>query len=170
MAWPNIVSATVIKRTEKKRVGESTRRRTHGTLSFAEKRWQPSRGGSVRNTAWIEHVYGTMRERLASRTRTGRHAAHRVHALETGMDVLGCTSHRCVAHHEVRSVRHDGFPWTPAMASGFTDPIWSVGEVLTFTVAPAPWVEPNRRGRPRFRPLPDPTVPRRPRGRPRTLT
>ncbi|HJT56223.1 MAG TPA: hypothetical protein VJ761_07000, partial [Ktedonobacteraceae bacterium] len=57
----------------------------------------------------------------------------------------------------------------PAMASGLTDHIWSIGEVLTRKIAPAPWVEPKRRGRPRSRPLPDPTVPRRPRGRPRKL-
>ncbi|GHO47727.1 hypothetical protein KSX_85140 [Ktedonospora formicarum] len=169
MPWPDIVIATVIKRTEKKRVVEITRRMTQGLLSSAEKLLQQSRGGTVLNTAFIERFNGTMRERLASLTRKCRHAAHRVHALETGMYLLGCTYNLCFAHHELSSAKHFGFPCTPAMASGLTNHIWGIGEVLTFKIAPAPWVEPKRRGRPRSRPLPDPTVPKRPRGRPRKL-
>ncbi len=167
--WPQIVIATVIKRTEKKRVVEITRRMTQGALSSAEKLLQRSRGGTVLNTAFIERLNGTMRERLASLTRTCRHAAHRLHALETGMYLLGCTYNVCFAHHELSSAKHFGFPCTPAMASGITDHLWSIGELLTFHIAPTPWVEPKRRGRPRSRPLPDPLVPKRPRGRPRKV-
>src|SRR6266487_24259 len=36
---------------------------------------------------------------------------------------------------------------TPAMASDLTDHIWSMREVLTYRIAPPPWVEPSRRGR-----------------------
>lgn len=169
VAWPNIVIATVIKRTEQKRVVEITRRMTQGVLSSAEKLLQQSRGGTVLNTAFIERLNGTMRERLASLTRKCRHAAHRLQGLETGMYLIGCTYNLCFPHHELSSAKHFGFPCTPAMASGFTDHIWSIGEVLTSKIAPAPWVEPKRRGRPRSRPLPDPTVPKRERGRPRKL-
>jgi transposase-like protein/IS1 family transposase len=167
VAWPEIMIATVIKRTENKRVVEITRRMTQGLLSSAEKLLQQSRGGTVLNTAFIERLNGTMRERLASLTRKCRHAAHRLQGLETGMYLIGCTSNLCFPHHELSSAKHFGFPCTPAMASGLTDHIWSVGEVLTFKIAPAPWVEPKRRGRPRSRSLPDPTVPKRPLGRPR---
>src|SRR6266436_2650920 len=37
---------------------------------------------------------------------------------------------------------------TPAMASGLTDHIWRISELLNYRVAPAPWVAPKRRGRP----------------------
>ncbi len=37
---------------------------------------------------------------------------------------------------------------TPAMASGLTDHVWSIWELLSYHVAPAPWVAPKRRGRP----------------------
>jgi transposase-like protein/IS1 family transposase len=167
--WPNIVIATVIKRTEKKHVVEITRKMTQGLLSSAEKLLQQSRGGTVLNTAFIERLNGTMRERLASLTRKCRHAVHRLHALEAGMYLLGCTYNLCFAHHELSSAKHFGFPCTPAMASGLTDHIWSVGEVLTFKVAPALWIGPKRRGRPRSRPLPDPMLPKRPQGRPRKV-
>jgi hypothetical protein len=74
---------------------------TQGLLSSAEKLLQQSRGGTVLNTAFIERLNGTMRERLASLTRKCRHAAHRLHALETGMYLLGCTYNLCFAHHEL---------------------------------------------------------------------
>jgi len=38
---------------------------------------------------------------------------------------------------------------TPAMASGLTDHIWSLQELLSYHVAPALWVAPKRRGRPK---------------------
>src|SRR6266702_4066527 len=55
------------------------------------------------------------------------------------------------------------------MATGLADHIWSVSELLRFKVAPAPWVEPKRRGRPPKATVLDPTVPKRPRGRPRQV-
>jgi hypothetical protein len=54
VAWPEIVIATVIKRTEKKRVVDITRRMTQGLLSSAEALLVQSRGGSVLNTAEFE--------------------------------------------------------------------------------------------------------------------
>src|SRR6266436_3697928 len=58
---------------------------------------------------------------------------------------------------------------TPAMASGLTDHVWSLVELMSYRVAPPPWIAPKRRGRPRTRPLPDPLAPKRPRGRPRKV-
>ncbi len=116
----------------------------------------------------IERFNATMRERLASLTRTCRHAAQRLETLETGMYVIGSTYNFCWPHHELSDSKHFGYGCTPAMTAGLTDHIWSISELLRFKVAPAPWVEPKRRGRPRKATGPDPTVPKRPRGRPRT--
>ncbi len=55
------------------------------------------------------------------------------------------------------------------MAAGLTDHVWSVWEVLTYTVAPPAWVEPKRPGRPRTRPGAEAVGPKRPRGRPRNI-
>jgi len=103
----------------------------------------------VLNTAFIERLNGTIRERLASLTRKCRHAASRLHALHTGMYLIGCTYNFCVAHHELSKAKHWGMTCTPAMASGLTDHIWSVCELVSYKVAPSPWVEPKRRGRPK---------------------
>jgi IS1 family transposase len=127
--WPELCIATVIKRSEKKRVGEVTRRLTLGTLAKAEKLLHLTAGCQQFNTSLIERFNGTMRERLASLTRKCRHAAHRLEALETGMYVIGCTYNFCFAHHELNQAKHFGSACTPAMAAGLTDHIWRVLEV-----------------------------------------
>ena len=182
--WPDLCIATVIKRTQKKRVVEVTRKVTWGTLEKAQTLLKMTVGCKEFNTSLIERFNGTMRERLASLTRKCRHAVHRLETLETGMYLIGCTYNFCFPHHELSKTTHFGFACTPAMAAGLTDHIWTVQEVFTYKIAPAPWVEPKRsrkktvvdpampkrpRGRPRKHPLPDPTLPKRPRGRPRKV-
>ena len=90
-------------------------------------------------------------------------------------------------HQQLSATTHYGRPCTPAMAAGLTDHIWSVYELLSYKIAPAPWSQPKPtrrrrkgaacdpalpkrpRGRPRKHPLPDPSLPKRPRGRPRKV-
>lgn len=145
--WPQLHIGTVIKRTQKKRVVEITRHVAYGLLDQAETLLHLSDGGNVLNTAFIERLNGTIRERLATLTRKCRHSASRLHALHTGMYLIGCTYHFCVAHQELSKAKHWAMACTPAMASGLTDHIWSVCELLMYKVPPSPWVEPKRRGR-----------------------
>lgn len=184
--WPQLYIGTVIKRRVKKRVVEVTRRMAHGSAKRAAVLLRRSRGGCLLNTAFIERFNGTMRERLATLTRKCRHAARRLEALHTGMYLIGCTYNFCWPHHELGKQREGGVV-TPAMAAGLTDHVWSLLELLSYKVAPAPWVAARRcrqsraglgsetllpkrpRGRPRMRPLPDPLAPKRPRGRPRKV-
>jgi hypothetical protein len=72
----------------------------------------------------------------------------------------------CMREHGTGK-RHRVRAGTPAMAAQLTDHVWSVCELLSYKVIPPPWVAPKRRGRPRTRPMPDPTQPKRPPGRPR---
>src|SRR2546430_5965568 len=149
LVWPELHIGTVIKRTEKKRVVEITRQMAHGLLEQAERLLHLSSGGSVLNTAFIERLNGTFRERLASLTRKSRHAASRMQALHTGMYLIGCTYNFCCAHQELSKAKHWGMACTPAMASGLTDHVWSICELLRYKVVPSPWIETKRRGRPR---------------------
>src|SRR5207249_7689978 len=72
--WPQLHIGTVIKRTEKKRVVEITRKMASGLLAQAEHLLMQSQGGSVLNTAFIERLNATFRERKARLTRKSRHA------------------------------------------------------------------------------------------------
>jgi IS1 family transposase len=94
--WPELLIATVIKHTRQKRVVEITRRMTQGTLERAQELLALSKGGSVLNTAFIERLNATFRERLATLTRRCRYAAHRLETLETGMYLIGSV-HNCAA-------------------------------------------------------------------------
>jgi len=148
VAWPEVLIATVIKHRKHRRVVEITRRMTQGTIERAQELLTQSKGGSVLNTAFIERLNATFRERLATLTRRCRHAAHRLEALETGMYLIGCVYNFCMVHDELSSSKHAGSACTPAMAAKLTDRVWSVTDVLTFRVPPEPWVEPKQRGRP----------------------
>jgi hypothetical protein len=165
LVWSELHIGTVIKRTQNKRVVEVTRRMAYSLLAQAEKLLRQSQGGSVLNTAFIERLNGTFRERLASLTRKSRHAARRLRALETGMYLIGCSYNFCFAHHELSKATHGAMACTPAMASGLTDHVWRVGELLMYKVAPPPWVESAREGPPRKRPVSDPVTTRQARVR-----
>jgi hypothetical protein len=54
-------------------------------------------------------------------------------------------------------------PCTPAMASGLTDHIWSIFELLSYKVVPPPLPVPKRRGRSAHQPFPEPRKQERPR-------
>jgi IS1 family transposase len=171
-AWPEIVIGIVIKKPAKKRVVEVIWRMAQGPIERAEQLLTLSAGGNELNTAFIERFTGTMRERLASLTRRSRHAVRRLDALQAGMWLVGCTSNVCWPHHELsrRLARSQGRKGeiliSPALAAGLTDHLCSVREVLTFRMAPPPFVTPKRRGRPKH------TKQRAPRpssGRPRPL-
>ncbi len=158
LAWPEIVIGTVIKKTAKKRVVEIIRRLTQGGAFEAIALLAASAGGTQLNTALIERLNATFRERLASLTRRCRHAARKVSGFQAGMWLVGCTYKWCWPHHErsrraaKAQARHGEVPVTPAMASRLTDHVWSVRELLTFRIPPPAWVAPKRRGRPRTRP------------------
>jgi transposase-like protein/IS1 family transposase len=154
-AWPEVLIGTVIKKTAKKRVVEVIGRMAQGSLERANQLLEQTRGGKELNTAFIERFNGTMRERQARLTRRCRHAARRVDTLKSGMWLVGCTYNFCWPHHELsrRLAKAQGSKGkvliTPAMASGITDHVWSVREVLTYRIVPAPWIAPKRRGRPK---------------------
>lgn len=147
--WSGRCMATVIKRTEKKRVVEGIRKRTLGTLEQAHQLLHTSRGGNVLTTAFIERFNGTMRERLAALTRKCRPAASRLAGLEAGMYLIGSPYNFCWAHQQLSKPAHQGYATTPAMAAGLTDHVWSMRELLSYRVAPTPWTPPKRRGRPK---------------------
>jgi IS1 family transposase len=154
--WSELYIGTVIKRIVNKRLKEVIHQMTRGSWEGAQKLLETSNGGSVLNTSFIERLNATMRERLATLTRKCRHATVRLSSLHTGMYLLGSTYNFCWPHQELSCVRdrttgkrYRVAACTPAMAAGLTDHLWSVCELLSFKSAPAPWVEPKRRGRPR---------------------
>jgi hypothetical protein len=98
----------------------------------------------VINTAYIERLNATFRERLAPLARRCRALARQTLTLHEGMFVVGTVYNFCTPHASLSQTRKT----TPAMAAGITDHCWTVRELLAFHVPPPRWTPPKRRGRP----------------------
>jgi transposase-like protein len=151
IVWPRLYIGTVIKRTAKRRVTEIVRRMSYGQWRKGKKLIKASKGGKKLNTSFIERFNGTIRERFAPLTRKCRYAAAKIETVHTGIYLIGSVYNFCSPHDELSKSQTKGghgFPCTPAMASGLTDHVWSVRELLTYKVAPPPLPIPKKRGRP----------------------
>ena len=70
-SWRNILIAQVVKRYERRRVVDTERRIVDGTPARVETLRRRSQGDGVINTAYIERLNATFRERLAALTAAG---------------------------------------------------------------------------------------------------
>ena len=103
-----------------------------------------SQGDGVINTAYIERLNATFRERLAPLARRCRALARHTLTLHEGMFLVGIVYNFCTPHTSLSQTRKT----TPAMAAGITDHGWTMHELLSFHVPLSRWVPPKRRGRP----------------------
>jgi len=143
--WRHVLIAQVVKRYERRRMVATERRIVDGTPARVETLRRRSQGDGVINTADIERLNATFRERLASLTRRGRALARRTLTLQHGMYLIGTVSNFCTPH---ASLPPTSGGTTPAMAAGITDHCWTVQELLSFHVPPPRWTPPKQRGRP----------------------
>jgi transposase-like protein/IS1 family transposase len=143
--WRNLCMAQVVKRYAQRRVVDIERRIVDGTPARVETLRHRSHGDGVINTAYIERLNATFRERLAALTRRGRALARRPLTLQHGMYLIGTVYNFCTPH---ASLGRGGRATTPAMAAGITDHCWGVRELLSYHVPSPRWTPPKHRGRP----------------------
>jgi len=130
------------------------RRIVQGCSQMITRLLEITQGGGVINTAYIERLNATFRQRLAWLARRTRNLAQQAETLLDGMFTVGTFYNFCDNHHSLRlklSVGKYGYRWvqrTPAMAAGLTDHCWTVAELFHFKVPPLRWTPPKRRGRP----------------------
>jgi hypothetical protein len=154
--WNVIHIVQVVKSSPRK--GRSiTRQVAHGCSDTVTQLLQTSGGGQVINTAFIERLNATFRQRLAVLSRRGRETVKQIDTLNHLMMLMGCVYNFCTPHHSLRLTlelppsakrryRHRHLRRTPAMAAGVTDHCWSVTQLLTFKV-PTRYTPPKKRGR-----------------------
>ncbi len=165
VVWPRLYIGTVIKRTAKRRVREVVRRMSYGQWRKGKNLIKASKGGKKLNTSFIERFNGTIRERFAPLTRKCRYAAAKIETVHTGIYLIGSVYNFCSPHDELSKSQTKGgcgFPCTPAMASGLTDHVWSVRELLTYKIVPPPLPIPKKRGRPCTKQPKNTPVPKKP--------
>ena len=141
----NVLIAQVVKRYERRRVVDTERRIVDGTPARVETLRRRAQGDGVINTAYIERLNATFRERLAPLARRCRALARQTLTLHEGMFVVGTVYNFCTPH---ASLGQAGHATTPAMAAGITDHAWTMQELLSFHVPLPRWVPPKQRGRP----------------------
>jgi transposase-like protein len=142
--WRHVLIAQVVKRYERRRVVETERRIVDGTPARVETVLRRSQGAGVINTAYIERLNATFRERLAPLARRCRALARHTLTLHEGMFVVGTVYNLCTPHESLSHAQQT----TPAMAAGITDHCWTMHELLSFHVPLSPWAPPKQRGRP----------------------
>jgi transposase-like protein/IS1 family transposase len=142
--WHNVLIAQVVKRYERRRVVDTERRIVDGTPARVETLRRRSQGAGVINTAYIERLNATFRERLAPLARRCRALARHTLTLQHGMYLIGTVDNFCTPHASLSDIGVT----TPAMAAGITDHCWTVRELLSFHVPLSHWAPPKRRGRP----------------------
>jgi len=148
-----VMIAQAVKQYAQRRVVGVTPRVVRGTVAAVQARLTATQGAAeaMVNTAYIERLNATFRAHLAPLVRRTRAAARQAATLEAGMWLAGTGYNFCWPHESLRRRRGADEPpggkWlarTPAQAAGLTDHRWSVHELLTFPVPPAPL---KRRGR-----------------------
>src|SRR5262249_23413320 len=143
--WRNLCLAQVVKRDVQRRVVAVECRIVEGIPAGVEALKRRSPGTGVINTADIERLNATFRERLAPLTRRCRALARRTLTLPHGRYLIGTVYNFCTPH---ASLGDAGGATTPAMAAGITDHCWTIRELLACHVPPPHWTPPRRRGRP----------------------
>jgi transposase-like protein len=111
--WPNIAIVQVIK-PRSDEVWQIQRRIVQGGAQMIEHLIQLTQGGGVINTAYIERLNATFRQRLDNLTRHTRRLARQPETLTAGMYLLGCVYNFCDWHPSLRlrlSVGCYGFRW-----------------------------------------------------------
>jgi hypothetical protein len=142
--WRHVLIAQVVKRYECRRVVDTQRRIVDGTPARVETLRRRSQGGGVINTAYIERLNATFRERLAPLARRCRALARHTMTLHEGMFLVGTVYNFCTPHASLSQTQQ----MTPAMAAGITDHCWTMHELLSFHVPLSRWAPPKQRGRP----------------------
>ena len=142
---PDIAIVQVVK--QRKADGLAiTRRIFQGGQEMVARLLLQTQQGGVINTAYIERLNATFRQRLAHLARRTRCPARESATLSAGMYIVGCFYNFCSPHKSLR-VKIWISERTPAIAAGITDHIWTPTELLWFRLPPEPWSPPKQRGR-----------------------
>jgi len=151
-AWSELAIVQVVKSRTTSQF-KVTRRIVQGCADQIRDLIQSSQGQGGINTAFIERLNATFRQRLNVLARRTRTLARQPDTLLAGMYVVGCLYNFCTYHQSLRIsflLSQRSQRWlqrTPAIAAGLTDHLWSIDQLFYFKVPPPRWTPPKRRGR-----------------------
>jgi len=151
--WTEVAIVQVVKQ----RLGGQlsiVRRIVQGSSQQVAELLQLSQAGGQINTAFIERLNATFRQRLVWLARRSRNWPANL-KLAGGHVIVGCIYNFCTYHDSLRvavELAKGGRRWlqrTPAIAAGLTDHQWTIDELFNFKVPPPRW-NPAQTSRPAF--------------------
>lgn len=146
--WSEIAIVQVVKQRLDSHLS-IVRRMVQGSTQQVVELLQTSQGGGKINTAFIERLNATFRQRLAWLARRSRNLARQPETLQAGMFIVGCIYNFCTYHDSLPVAFYlakGGQRWlqrTPAIAAGLTDHRWTMEELFNFKVPPPRWTPLN---------------------------
>ena len=148
MPLPQLLYAQVVKTVRRRRLVAVRHRVVFGTLEAVNHVLAPL--GWHINTAFVERLNLTIRQHVAAVGRRVSTLCKGEDGLRQQLAVFHCYYNFCLPHASVRrplpqpepthgsGSAKQWRPWTPAMAAGLTDHVWTLREVLLFRVPPWP--------------------------------
>ncbi len=157
LVWPHGFALTQVVKAGLHRGEGIAHRVVVGTEATVAAALATSHGGTTINTAYIERLNATLRERLAPLVRRRRTPAQGTALIEGGLHLLRLAYNYCWVHDSLRlraiGTGHRWLERTPAMAAGLAERPYGLGELLRMPAHPIPLTVPAapRRGRPSSR-------------------
>jgi transposase-like protein len=142
--WRHVLRAQVGKRDERRRSVATARRLGASPPARVETLRQRSQGAGGINTADIERLTATVRERRAPLARRCRARARQPLTRPEGRFVVGTVANFGTPHESLPA----GPKPTPAMAAGSTDQCWTRQALRSLHVPLPRWAPAKQRGRP----------------------
>jgi hypothetical protein len=148
MPRPQLLYAQVVKTVRRRRLGRVRHRVVFGTLEAGE-HVLAACGWQI-NTAFIERINLSIRHHVAAVGRRVATLCKSEDGLRHQLALYHGYYNFCLPHSSIRSPllqpeptngtgsAKQWRPWTPAMAAGLTDRVWTLREVLLFRVPPWP--------------------------------
>jgi len=146
--WGEVVITQVVKKRGGRR-GHIERVVAQGDAHLADRLRQQSGGGTVINSAFIERLNATFRQRVATLGRRSRALARAPQTVTDALFLQGCIYNFCTSHASLALPLYLGpnrRHWvqrTPAMAAGLTDHRWRVTELMEFRIGRGPACPPR---------------------------
>lgn len=123
LPWPDLHIVQVVKQRSGHKLTKISRRLAHGCLNRVYDLIACSQAGfGLINTAYIERLNATFRARMPALVRRTRNLARTTQRIETDLFWTGSVYNFCTIHTSLAA--------TPAMATGLTEHVWSVEQLL----------------------------------------
>lgn len=159
LPWPDVAIVQVMNQRRGGQRGHFRRQIVQGCPRLIARLIRQTQGKGGINTAFIERLNATVRQRLACLARHSRATVRYTTTLSHSMFLVGCVYNLCTYHRSlalplhITTRRRRWIHRTPAIAAGLTDHRWSAAELMSLPAAPSNYQRPKRPKKSQIQPI-----------------